>query len=149
MNGQTKFCQSCGAVIPANATTCGVCGAAAGAPQQQYPQYQQPQYQQPQYQQQQQYPQQQYQQPQYQQNNYYTQPQQPMYVNNTYVVAGNAKNKWVAFLLCFFLGIFGAHKFYEGKIGLGILYLFTAGLFGIGWFIDCIILLFKPTTYYV
>lgn len=60
-----------------------------------------------------------------------------------------AKNKWVAFLLCFFLGYLGVHKFYEGKVGMGILYLFTAGLFGIGWFIDCITLLFKPNPYYV
>ena len=59
------------------------------------------------------------------------------------------KNKWVALLLCIFLGYFGAHKFYEGKILLGIVYLFTFGLFGIGWFIDCILLLFKPNPYYV
>ena len=59
------------------------------------------------------------------------------------------KNKWVAFLLCLFLGYFGAHKFYEGKIGMGILYLFTAGIFGIGWVIDCIVLLLKPNPYYV
>ena len=60
-----------------------------------------------------------------------------------------AKNKWVAFLLCLFLGYLGAHKFYEGKGGMGILYLFTFGLFGIGWFIDCIVLLLKPNPYYV
>ena len=59
------------------------------------------------------------------------------------------RNKWVAFLLCLFLGYLGAHKFYEGKIGMGILYLFTCGLFGIGWFIDCVVLLFKPNPYYV
>ena len=59
------------------------------------------------------------------------------------------KNKWVAFLLCLFLGYIGAHKFYEGRIGLGILYLFTGGLFGLGWLIDCIILLCKPNPYYV
>ena len=59
------------------------------------------------------------------------------------------KNKWVALLLCFFLGYFGAHKFYEGKIGGGILYLFTFGLFGIGWLVDCIVLLCKPNPYYV
>ena len=62
---------------------------------------------------------------------------------------GRPKNKWVAFLLCVFLGFFGAHKFYEGKMLLGIVYLFTAGLFGIGWFIDIIVLLFKPNPYYV
>ena len=63
--------------------------------------------------------------------------------------AGNAKNKWVAFMLCLFLGYVGAHKFYEGKAGKGILYLFTCGLFGIGWMIDTIALLFKPNPYYV
>lgn len=59
------------------------------------------------------------------------------------------KNKWVAFLLCLFLGYIGAHKFYEGKVGMGILYLFTMGLFGIGAFVDCIVLLCKPNPYYV
>jgi len=72
---------------------------------------------------------------------------------NTNINAGmfgmRARNKWVAFLLCLFLGYFGAHKFYEGKVGAGLLYLFTVGLFGIGWFIDCIALLFKPNPYYV
>ncbi|MBR5230638.1 MAG: TM2 domain-containing protein [Clostridia bacterium] len=63
--------------------------------------------------------------------------------------AKRVKNKWVAFLLCLFLGFFGVHKFYEGKALLGILYLFTAGLFGIGWIIDCISLLFKPNPYFV
>lgn len=62
---------------------------------------------------------------------------------------GRAKNKWVAFLLCLFLGYFGFHKFYEGRIGMGILYLFTGGLFCIGWIIDLIILLCKPNPYYV
>lgn len=62
---------------------------------------------------------------------------------------GRMKNKWVAFLLCLFMGYIGVHKFYEGRVGLGILYLFTGGLFGIGWFIDCIVLLCKPNPYYV
>lgn len=46
------------------------------------------------------------------------------------------KSKFVAYLLWFFLGLFGVHKFYLGKIGVGILYLCTGGLFTIGWFID-------------
>lgn len=59
------------------------------------------------------------------------------------------KDKWVALLLCFFLGFFGAHKFYEGKIGMGVVYLFTCGLFVIGVIVDFISLLFKPNPYYV
>ncbi len=70
--------------------------------------------------------------------------------NNVGVGAmGRAKNKWVALILCAFLGFFGAHKFYEGKIGMGVLYLFTGGLFCIGYIIDIITLLFKPNPYYV
>ena len=41
-------------------------------------------------------------------------------------------------LLCFFLGAFGAHKFYRRQFGMGIVYLLTAGLFGIGSLIDLI-----------
>lgn len=62
---------------------------------------------------------------------------------------GTPKNKWIAFLLCFFLGYLGVHRFYEGKIGTGILYFFTFGLFGIGVLVDLIILLTKPDPYYV
>lgn len=57
-------------------------------------------------------------------------------------------NKWTAFLLCFFLGYLGAHKFYEKKPGMGILYIFTGGLFGIGVLIDWIKILCGPETYY-
>ena len=62
---------------------------------------------------------------------------------------GRPKNKWVSFLLCFFLGYLGAHKFYEGHTGMGVLYIITCGLFGFGWLIDCIILLLKPNPYFV
>lgn len=62
---------------------------------------------------------------------------------------GTPKDKWVAFILCFFFGVFGAHCFYEGRVGAGLLRLFTAGLFGIGWFVDLIIILTKPNPYYV
>lgn len=59
-----------------------------------------------------------------------------------------AKSKWISFFLCLFLGVFGAHKFYEGKILLGILYIFTGGLCGIGIIVDLVILFFKPNPYY-
>lgn len=62
---------------------------------------------------------------------------------------GTPKNKWVAFFLCLFFGYFGAHKFYEGRTGMGILYLCTVGLFTYGWLIDIFILLAKPNPYYV
>lgn len=62
---------------------------------------------------------------------------------------GKEKNKWVSFFLCLFLGYLGAHRFYEGKIGTGILYLFTVGLCGIGVLVDLIIILTKPNPYYV
>ena len=65
------------------------------------------------------------------------------------VEGGKEKNKWVAFCLCFFLGWLGAHNFYEGKVGKGILYIFTCGLFGIGTLIDLIKILQKPNPYYI
>lgn len=42
------------------------------------------------------------------------------------------------FFVTFFLGQFGVHKFMEQKIGMGVLYLLTCGLFGIGWLLDVI-----------
>ncbi len=123
MNQQgMKYCQHCGAQIPAAAVICTSCGCQA--------------------------------------NQFQSNAQQPMpniVINNsnvnqnTNIVGGygRAKDKWVAFFLCLFLGFLGAHKFYEGKTGTGILYLLTFGLFGIGWFIDLFALLLKPNPYYV
>jgi hypothetical protein len=48
------------------------------------------------------------------------------------------KSKDVALILAIFLGYLGVHRFYVGKIGMGLLYLFTGGLFGIGWIWDII-----------
>ena len=44
-------------------------------------------------------------------------------------------------LLCILLGVFGAHRFYAGKIGTGILQLFTLGGLGIWMLIDLILIL--------
>ena len=74
----------------------------------------------------------------------YTQP-----VHSNVDVNRKEKNKTIALLLCIFLGYLGAHKFYEGKVGMGILYLFTMGLFGIGWIVDIIMIAMKPNPYYV
>lgn len=51
------------------------------------------------------------------------------------------KSRLVAFLLCFFFGYLGIHRFYVGKTGTGILYIFTFGLLGIGVLIDFIMIL--------
>lgn len=48
------------------------------------------------------------------------------------------KSKTTAILLCFFLGGLGAHKFYLGQTGMGVLYLLTCGILGIGTLIDFI-----------
>ena len=125
---QTKFCKYCGAKIPMQAVICTACGC--------------------------------------QVEELKTTPVQPQTTPNVVINNANtntnvntnaamafpyrkAKNKWVALLLCLFLGGLGAHKFYEGKVGMGVLYLFTVGLCGIGVFVDLIVLLTKPNPYYV
>ena len=125
-NIKTKFCKHCGAKISEDAVVCTACGrqveelkSSASA------------------------------QPSIIINNDNNNINSNTNVNNNGMVAGKAKNKWVAFCLCFFLGFLGAHKFYEGKIGKGILYLFTCGLFGIGVIIDLIAIICKPNPYYV
>lgn len=119
--GNLKYCKFCGARIPMDAVVCTHCGRQVEMLQSQ-------------------------------QNN------QPIVINNTttqsnnqnvVVGTGRPKNKLTAVLLCLFLGEFGVHRFYEGKILTGLLWMFTVGLFGIGWLVDLIILLCKPSTYYV
>ena len=42
----------------------------------------------------------------------------------------------LAWILLTFLGFFGIHRFYMGKVFTGLLYLFTVGLFGVGILYD-------------
>jgi len=58
----------------------------------------------------------------------------------------SSKNRLTTFLLCFFLGYFGVHRFYVGKSATGILYIFTFGLFGVGILVDTIVILLGAFT---
>ena len=51
------------------------------------------------------------------------------------------KSFFIAMVLWFFLGLLGIHRFYIGDIGIGVLYLLTGALCGIGWLIDGVLLL--------
>lgn len=115
-----KFCKHCGGKIPADAVVCTLCGRQV----EQMAQSGAP-------------------------NIVINNANQNTNSNINAYVAAKARNKWVALCLCLFLGVFGAHKFYEGKAGLGVLYLFTGGLLGIGAVIDFITILFKPNPYFV
>ena len=56
-------------------------------------------------------------------------------------VAGKSdKNKLTTLLLCIFLGGLGIHRFYVGKIGTGVVWLLTGGVFGIGWIVDIVMI---------
>ena len=122
--GKTKFCKHCGGKIPEAAVICTHCGCQVEEMKHA-------------------------EQPNIVINNSNTSSNINTNTNVNGAIFGmRPRNKWVAFLLCLFLGYLGAHKFYEGKGGMGILYIFTCGLFGIGWFIDCINLLLQPNPYY-
>lgn len=43
-------------------------------------------------------------------------------------------------LLCYFLGIFGIHRFYADRIGTGILMLLTLGGFGLWTMVDFVMI---------
>lgn len=51
-------------------------------------------------------------------------------------------NKWlITLLLCWFLGVFGIHRFYNGHITVGILQILTLGGCGIWVLIDLILII--------
>ena len=89
-----RECPSCGASVALNETECKYCGEALAVQPQQYQAPQPPQ------------------QPQYQTYPRYEAPSIPL----------TNKNKTAAAVLAILLGSFGAHKFYLGRVGKGILY---------------------------
>ncbi len=52
------------------------------------------------------------------------------------------KNAWVYFFLLVFFGVLGIHKFYINKVGMGLVYFFSAGLGSAGVFSDYLALSF-------
>lgn len=48
----------------------------------------------------------------------------------------SVKNYAVTLVLVVLLGFLGGHRFYVGKVGTGLLFLFTGGFFFIGWIVD-------------
>lgn len=109
-NTQTKFCKFCGQKIAVDAVVCTHCGRQVEQLQGNAPSS----------------------------NN--------VFINNNlgngiqYTVPISAYSKTSALLLaCLgFVGVGGIHRLYTGKYATGLLYLFTAGLFGIGTVIDII-----------
>lgn len=66
--------------------------------------------------------------------------QNPQACSPNIIPGVSRKSKIAALLLCIFLGGLGIHRFYVGKVGTGILYLLTGGIFGIGWIVDIILI---------
>ncbi len=58
-----------------------------------------------------------------------------------YISSLPRKNKLVALLLAFFLGVVGAHRFYLGYTGIGIAQILTFGGLGVWVLIDIILIL--------
>lgn len=49
------------------------------------------------------------------------------------------EHKIIYIILCWAFGCFGVHRFYNGQIISGVLYLFTLGFFGLGVLIDFVV----------
>jgi len=57
------------------------------------------------------------------------------------VTSDKVKSKALFWWFVGIFGMFGLHNFYVGRVGRGILFMFTAGLVGFGGFVDLIAIL--------
>ena len=64
---------------------------------------------------------------------------QSTFADSEPVLGASPKSRLITLLLCIFLGYLGAHRFYTGRYLLGVLYVFTIGIFGIGWLVDIVL----------
>ena len=71
---------------------------------------------------------------------------QPVYAQPMTPANESPSSRLVALLLCWFLGVLGIHRFYVGKTGTGILWLFTGGLCTIGAIVDFIMIIIGSFT---
>ncbi len=60
--------------------------------------------------------------------------------NSAFDTVKSPKSWLTTLLLDIFLGGLGIHRFYTGKVGTGLIWLFTGGCFGIGWLVDLIMI---------
>lgn len=124
---ETKFCKECGQKIAKKAVICPLCGCQV----EEMPRSEAPQ--------------------QIVINNTNQNSNQNVNQNENvgFIPGTRLRNKWISLLLCAFAGYFGAHKFYEGKMVSGLLYLCTFGFLFFGVILDFIALLGKPNPYIV
>ena len=58
------------------------------------------------------------------------------------LILEDGQREWLpTLLICWFLGIFGVHRFYTGHTGIGVVQLLTLGGCGIWAFIDFILII--------